>query len=128
MKSRAIISIVAAISMLLHADIVGRHNFLMLTQAALAQALFDQGEICRGGSQSDSTESPLATHDPLGSAKPFCPVCLGLGPSLATLGDRVIPLLPPAIVIGTHRSALSSAQIPGLAVDIPPSRAPPSYV
>ena len=128
MRSRRVFSVIALLSVLLHAGAVARHNVAML--GALLQ--YDElvagfAQICHGGVESPSglpdTDLPFIPKPT--DSKSTCPVCSGLVSAFALVGPEPIRLafapLPTPVYSGT-------AHVPArirYAV-APPARGPPA--
>jgi hypothetical protein len=127
MRRGIFISIVAIVSMLVHAGMVARHNVLMMPLTAEVQdPLLGQIVICHsGGPLGQSTDSnPFLPKLP-DPQKASCPLCCGLGPLVAVLasgpGEAGIHAIAPV----QYKPASEHAAVLGHAIDVPPSRGPP---
>jgi hypothetical protein len=130
MRFRALVSILAAIGVLLHAGLIVRHNSVMLELALQqpghlpAQATI----ICHGDGQLilAGDDFSLPDQKPAQQQKTTsCPVCTGLLPVLALLASSTADIACPSTVPARYKAETSQFAIPGLAVHLPPNRGPP---
>jgi hypothetical protein len=127
MRRRAFISLLAAISLLMHAGFIARHDMLMLAQTAQADDLyFSPADICHSVGQEEPSKGsqPLLPRSGEGQ-KTNCPLCLGFGPLVAVLSSGPSDIGLRLSIPTRYRTPSLQVAIFGHGVRVPPSRGPP---
>jgi len=127
MRMRKWIGVLALASVLLHAAALVRHNTVMTGANLQYQALVESlTQICHGsGVAGNTATTELPYIPPPSNSEHGCPICSGLGPSMAVAAPAAAsPFIPPAAQRVAYRHAPRSVAI-GHAV-CPPARGPPA--
>lgn len=122
---RRVITVLAALGVLLHAGAVARHNGVMVTKSLEAQALFAALTIICHSSGTSIVPVSDAGFIPSSEQASDCPICSG--PSPAAVVAEVPDLPASALIQGCERIArIAERALERLPSFWPPSRAPPS--
>lgn len=126
MRTRHWVSIVAVVSVLLHAGLLVVHNTAMLAAMTQPASVLEFSAICSNGHATKLTPAQNPGLPVPAKNASHCPACIGAAPVVAVLGDDAWQYhAPPVAAAEFPVLADSGASRSGAA--LPPVRAPPSH-
>lgn len=126
MRRHRLAAFLALLGVLLHVSLVAHHNSVSLanklSHATLTAAI---GVICHGGADSSGSGTEIPNQPGPQTDWNFCPLCAGLTPAVAILGETIFDIARPAAasirVVVRHKAI--RVRIAALR---PPPRGPPA--